>query len=116
MVRSDRHTINVDFLPYCDNLLRQLDATPRFWRLFQQIFTSNPLRAISVLKAIYFGINSPAQYRLFGHGNNSKLATATLLRLAKNGKELSVEEKEELGMNGARSEDAEKVDLAVVNA
>lgn len=116
MVQSDRHTINVHFLPYCDNLLKELDAAPRFGALFRQIFTSNPLRAISVLKAVYFGITSPAQFRLFGHGKNSKLATATLLRLANNGKELSEEEKKELGTSGASADDARRVEVAVHNS
>ncbi|EDN04829.1 predicted protein [Histoplasma mississippiense (nom. inval.)] len=82
MVVSDRHTINVHFLPYCDSLLADLDANPTFARLLHRLVTSNPFRAFAVLKAVYFGINSPAQYRLFGHGRKPELAAATLTRLA----------------------------------
>ncbi|EER36539.1 flavin-containing monooxygenase [Histoplasma capsulatum var. duboisii H88] len=82
MVVSDRHTANVHFLPYCDSLLADLDANPTFARLLHRLVTSNPFRAFAVLKAVYFGINSPAQYRLFGHGRKPELAAAALTRLA----------------------------------
>ena len=99
MIRADRHPTNVDFLSYSDNLIKDLKADPQFGRLLRLVFTSNPFRAISVLRAVYFGISSPAQYRLFGYGKNPKLATATLLRLAKDGKGLSEEEKKELAIS-----------------
>jgi dimethylaniline monooxygenase (N-oxide forming) len=36
---------------------------------------------------------SSAQYRLFGDGSKPEIATATILRLARGGKQLSEEEK-----------------------
>jgi dimethylaniline monooxygenase (N-oxide forming) len=45
------------------------------------------------MQAVYFGISSPAQYRLFGDGAKTELAKATLLRLASCGTALSAEEK-----------------------
>ncbi|KAK2735802.1 hypothetical protein FQN55_001984 [Onygenales sp. PD_40] len=94
MVPSDRHTLAVHYLPYCDSLLSSLGATPTFPRLFSQLFTSNPFRAFSILKAVYFGMNSPAQYRLFGHGAKPELASETLMRLSGGEKGLSGREKE----------------------
>lgn len=82
MVNSDRHTVTVRYLPYCDELLNDIGATPTFSRLLSRIFTSNPLMAVRLLKTVYFGINSAAQYRLFGHGNKLNMAAATLSRLA----------------------------------
>ncbi|KMW67097.1 hypothetical protein BDDG_11914 [Blastomyces dermatitidis ATCC 18188] len=93
MVVSDRHTATVRFLPYCDSLLADLDANPTIVRLLHKLFTSNPFRAFSLLKAVYFGVNSPAQYRLFGHGQKEELAAATLVRLNA-GTGISVKEKE----------------------
>ncbi|KAM5436073.1 putative flavin-containing monooxygenase [Microsporum canis] len=93
MVTSDRHTNIVKYLPYCDDLFSQLNATPTFWRLFRQIFTSHPVRAYRVLLAVYFGLNSPAQYRLFGKAGNPKLAAETLLRLSRGDNKMTDEEK-----------------------
>ncbi|PGH03805.1 hypothetical protein AJ80_08618 [Polytolypa hystricis UAMH7299] len=93
MVRSDRHTINVRYLPYCDDLLQELGAAPTFKKLLLNFLTSNTLEAASLLLAVYFGINSPAQYRLFGYGKKTQLAKTTLLRLWRGGKELTTEER-----------------------
>ncbi|PGH06138.1 hypothetical protein GX51_02526 [Blastomyces parvus] len=105
LVVSDRHTTTVQFLPYCDSLLADLDANPTFARLLPRLFTSNPFRAFTVLKTVYFGVNSSAQYRLFGHGRKEELAAATLARLAA-GTGISVEEKElidrDAGFDGDR--------------
>lgn len=54
---------------------------------------SNPIRAISILHAVYFGMCSSAQYRLFGDGSKPEIATATILRLVRGGKALSEEER-----------------------
>ncbi|PGH14622.1 hypothetical protein AJ79_02957 [Helicocarpus griseus UAMH5409] len=99
MVLSDRHTTTVHFLRYCDSLLADLGANPTFARLVSRLFALNPFRALSVLKAVYFGMNSSAQYRLFGHGRKPELAAATLLRLAKGGKEISAKEKQLMVMD-----------------
>jgi dimethylaniline monooxygenase (N-oxide forming) len=95
-VKSDRHTVSDHFLPYCDELANDIGVAPTFGRLFCQIFTSNPLRAISLLNAVYFGVVSSAQYRLFGHGREPYLAAATILRLSKSRQELSEDEKRSL--------------------
>ncbi|WEW56715.1 flavin-containing monooxygenase [Emydomyces testavorans] len=94
MVNSDRHTVTVRYLPYCDTLLNDLGATPTFAQLFCKMLTSNPLTAAKILKAVYLGINSSAQYRLFGHGSKPELATAMLLRLADGAGALSEEERD----------------------
>ncbi|KAK2880160.1 hypothetical protein FQN49_000507 [Arthroderma sp. PD_2] len=93
MVSSDRHTTIVKYLPYCDDLFSQLNAAPTFWRLFRQIFTAQPIRAYRVLLAVYFGLNSPAQYRLFGEARNPKLAAETLIRLSKGANKMTDDEK-----------------------
>ncbi|KAK2744132.1 hypothetical protein FQN57_004392 [Myotisia sp. PD_48] len=94
MVSSNRHTNVIHYLPYCDDLLSGVGVNPTFWRLFKPMFTSNPLQAWRVFNAVYFGICSPAQYRLFGERSMPKLATHTLLRLARGEKEMSQGEKE----------------------
>ncbi|EFQ98374.1 dimethylaniline monooxygenase 1 [Nannizzia gypsea CBS 118893] len=93
MVSSDRHTTIVKYLPYCDDLFSQLNAAPTFWRLFQRIFTSRPLQAYRVLVAVYFGLNSPAQYRLFGRAGKPELAAEILLRLSRGDSTMTEEEK-----------------------
>ncbi|KAF3491369.1 dimethylaniline monooxygenase 1 [Arthroderma uncinatum] len=93
MVSSDRHTTIVRYLPYCDDLFSQLNAAPTFWRLFKEIFTANPLRGYKVLVAVYFGLNSPAQFRLFGEASNPKLAAETLIRLSGGNSRMTDEEK-----------------------
>ncbi|EEP79631.1 conserved hypothetical protein [Uncinocarpus reesii 1704] len=103
MVNSDRHTVTIRYLPYCDDLLRDIGATPTFRRLFLNLFSSNPFRAARLLRTVYFGINSPAQYRLFGHGSKPNLASATLLRLADEDEGLSEEERYHLGMSDLES-------------
>lgn len=102
MVNSDRHTVTVRYLPYCDTLLKDINATPTFLRLLRRLFTSTrPFSAIKLLHTVYFGINSPAQYRLFGHGAKEKMAAATLLRLA-GGKEGGLSEGEKKWLEGSR--------------
>ncbi|EGD83817.1 hypothetical protein H112_07494 [Trichophyton rubrum D6] len=93
MVSSDRHTTIIKYLPYCDDLFSQLNAAPTFWRLFQRIFTSNPVQAYQVLLAVYFGLNSAAQYRLFGHAGKPELAAEILLRLSRGDNKMTEEEK-----------------------
>ncbi|KAL1967172.1 hypothetical protein VTN77DRAFT_3463 [Rasamsonia byssochlamydoides] len=88
-VRSDRHALSADMLPYCDSLARDLGVEPTFCRLVSRIFSSNPRSAMSVLHYVYFGMVTGAQYRLFGHGSKPELAAATILRLARKEGKLS---------------------------
>ncbi|KAH8661976.1 dimethylaniline monooxygenase 1, partial [Xylariales sp. PMI_506] len=93
-VHSERHINTETYIPYIDSLLKPLGAAPTFGRLLGRVFTSgHPLRALSVLNAVYFDVVSNAQWRLFGHGSNEDLAQATLLRTSSGKDELSAEEK-----------------------
>ncbi|CAK7200173.1 hypothetical protein SEUCBS139899_002864 [Sporothrix eucalyptigena] len=82
-VHSDRHNATHHQIPYVDELLEALGAAPTFPRLLGQIFSSgHPLRAISVLNAVWFGIPSSAMWRLVGYGAKADLASATVIRTA----------------------------------
>lgn len=92
-VHSDRHAATHHQIPYVDELLAPLGAVPSFPRLLGQIFSSgHPLRALSVLNAVWFGIPSSAQWRLVGQGAKRDLAAATVLRTAGEKKTLSEKE------------------------
>ncbi|KAI0011409.1 flavin-containing monooxygenase [Xylariaceae sp. FL0662B] len=92
-VNSERHAIAEHYAPYIDSLLAPLGAQPTMGKLFGQIFSSgSPWKAFKTLNAVYFGILSSAQWRLFGHGKNEKLARETVLRVADGKEELSKEE------------------------
>jgi dimethylaniline monooxygenase (N-oxide forming) len=83
-VSSNRHTVSIHQIPYCDRLLQHLDANPTFTRLFALIFSSgHPFRALKMLSAVYMDIPSASQYRLFGHGKCVDLATESVLRIAR---------------------------------
>eukprot|EP00743_Colponemidia_sp_Colp-15_P007028 GILK01007584.1.p1 GENE.GILK01007584.1~~GILK01007584.1.p1 ORF type:complete len:556 (-),score=75.63 GILK01007584.1:115-1755(-) len=56
--RSARHTIQVDYTPYMDELASQIGAKPNFLRLL----LSDPMLAYKCLT----GPNTPCQYRLVG--------------------------------------------------
>jgi dimethylaniline monooxygenase (N-oxide forming) len=92
-------------LRYADRLTRPLHANPTFGRLLKNVFTSNPIRAFSLLNAVYMVMSSAGQFRLFGSGSSPNIAIASILRIAKGGKELSKDEKEALQkmipLNGA---------------
>ncbi|KAI1983530.1 hypothetical protein LOZ53_005819 [Ophidiomyces ophidiicola] len=98
-VKSDRHAVTIRYLPYCDDLLTDIGANPTFFRLLSKIMTSNTVAATRLLMAVYLGVNSPAQYRLFGHGRKANLASAILLRIAREAGELSDKEKEYLELD-----------------
>ncbi|KAI1911030.1 hypothetical protein LOZ65_006257 [Ophidiomyces ophidiicola] len=98
-VKSDRHAVTIRYLPYCDDLLKDIGANPTFFRLLSKIMTSNPVAATRLLMAVYLGVNSPAQYRLFGHGRKANLASPILLRIAREAGELSDKEKEYLELD-----------------
>ncbi|NWI25993.1 FMO5 monooxygenase, partial [Sula dactylatra] len=59
-VKSQRHTIQVDYIPYMDELARQVGAKPNLLTLF----LTDPKLALEVL----FGPCTPYQYRLRGPG------------------------------------------------
>lgn len=92
-VHSDRHNATHHMIPYVDKLLAPLGAAPTFPKLLGQIFSSgHPLRAISVLNAVWFAIPSSAAWRLVGQGAKPDLAAATVLRTAGEKKTLSKNE------------------------
>ncbi|XP_077987008.1 flavin-containing monooxygenase 5-like [Glandiceps talaboti] len=71
-VKSQRHTIQVDYIPYMDELANQIGVRPDF----QQMFFSDPKLAWKCV----FGPFTPYQYRLVGPGkwNGAKEAIETL--------------------------------------
>ncbi|CAK7233538.1 hypothetical protein SBRCBS47491_008645 [Sporothrix bragantina] len=92
-VHSDRHAATHHQIAYVDELLAPLGAAPTFPRLLGQIFSSgHPLRALSVLNAVWFSIPSSAMWRLVGHGAKIDLAAATVLRTAGEKPTLSAQE------------------------
>lgn len=94
-VNSARHTIQVDYLSYCDTLARDIGNFIRPWKF---ISTFGLWEGIKTMKAVYLGSPSPTQYRLFGKGSKSGLAKLAVQRVY-NGPEtqMSVEENRELG-------------------
>ncbi|KAM9324724.1 flavin-containing monooxygenase 5-like [Gastrophryne carolinensis] len=59
-VKSERHTIQVDYVPYMDELAEEIGCKPNL----KQLFFSNPKMAWE----LFFGPCTPYQYRLFGPG------------------------------------------------
>ncbi|KAI1261580.1 flavin-containing monooxygenase [Xylariaceae sp. FL1019] len=93
-VRSERHSITTDYVPYVDGLLAPLGANPTVGRLFSQVFTSgSPWKALQALNAVFFGTTSSAQWRLCGYGSDPTLARETVLRIANGKNEFTTEEK-----------------------
>jgi dimethylaniline monooxygenase (N-oxide forming) len=89
-INSNRHTVSVYYLSYCDRLLQHLKANPTFWRLFGLIFSSgHPFRSLKMLSTVYMDIPTAGQYRLFGHGNCVDLATESVLRIGRGGEKCS---------------------------
>ena len=92
-IDNERHAVTHHEIAYVDELLEPLGAAPTFPRLLGQIFTSgHPLRALSVLNAVWFSIPSSAMWRLVGHGAKAELAAATVLRTASEKPVLSLQE------------------------
>ncbi len=81
-VRSGRHALTGMHVSYIDELLGPLGAAPTVGRLLGKMFRGNPWKALMVLNAVWFGIPSSAQWRLFGHGKQDDLAVETVLRIA----------------------------------
>ncbi|XP_051864834.1 flavin-containing monooxygenase 5-like isoform X2 [Pristis pectinata] len=69
-VKSRRHTIQVDFVPYADELAEQIGVKPDVMRLF--------LRDPRLAYLVFFGPFTPYQYRLNGPGKWEK-ARETIL-------------------------------------
>ena len=87
---TERHALIVYAVPYNDELLEPLGAVPSFGRCLRSVLTSgHPWQALKVLNAVWFGIPSAAQWRLFGYGAKRELAVETLLRIGSEGKTLS---------------------------
>ena len=55
---SERHTIQVDWLPFMDELASEIGAYPPVWRY---LFTD-----FHLFRTLVFGANAPYQYRLVG--------------------------------------------------
>ncbi|KAI0015098.1 flavin-containing monooxygenase [Xylariomycetidae sp. FL0641] len=92
-VRSERHAITETYVPYIDSLLAPLGANPTMGKMLSHVVASgHPWRALKTLNAVYFGLTSSAQWRLFGHGKNARLAEATVLRTAAGKGKLSDQE------------------------
>lgn len=105
-VATERHALVLYSITYTDDLLAPLGADPSFRRCLARVFAPgegfrNPWRAWQVLSAVWFGIPSAAQWRLFGHGADEALATETVLRIAAGGERLSEKEVRLLGLREA---------------
>jgi len=98
LIKTPRHFLTVHSVEYIDEVLAPLGCTPSVGKLLGRMFRGNPIRALSVFKAVYFGIPSSSQWRLLGYGNNEKLAEATVLRIAHGKEKLSKVEEEILGI------------------
>lgn len=98
-IGSERHALILYAVPYNDELLEPLGAAPSFGKCLRNIVTSgHPWRALKVLNAVWFGVPSGAQWRLFGHGAKEELAAETLLRIGDGGKALSKGELNQLAV------------------
>jgi len=67
--KSARHTIQIDYVPYMDEIAKLIGVYPSFWQIF--------LKDRSLLKEIFVGATVPAQYRLIGP-NSSPEAPAII--------------------------------------
>ena len=91
-IRSQRHAFTSQYIPYIDGLLEPLGAVPTFGKMLSSVFTGNPIRGLKMLSAVWFGVPSSAQWRLFGHGAKPDLGQETVLRIAEGKAELSKKE------------------------
>ncbi|KAK3846159.1 MAG: flavin monooxygenase-like protein [Linnemannia gamsii] len=60
---APRHTIQVDYIPYCDNLAAKIGCLPTLAKLIDKFGLVEGLR---LKTEIFFGPASPTQYRLVG--------------------------------------------------
>jgi dimethylaniline monooxygenase (N-oxide forming) len=81
-VNSPRHLQSTYTMDYIDDLLKPLGADITIGKLLGKIFTSNPFTALKVFNAVYFGLSSSAQWRLFGQDSKEDMAKATVVRVA----------------------------------
>lgn len=96
---TERHALAVHAVQYNDELLEPLGAVPTFGRCLGSVLTSgHPWRALKVLNAVWFGVPSAAQWRLFGYGAKEELAVETLLRIGAEGEALSKGELDQLAV------------------
>lgn len=103
LYETPRHTILVESnVGYIDDLTKPFNANPTLLRLLKLVFTSNPLRALSILNSVYMEVTNPSQYRLFGEGACPELAAATILRIS-GGKD-KFSEAEEKGLEKLKQE------------
>lgn len=91
-VQTERHTLLQPYVPYVDEVLKPLGAVPSFTRMLGRCITGNPVTALKLLMAVYFGICAGAMWRMTGHGAKPEMAKATLLRLGGKNEKLSEEE------------------------
>jgi len=76
VVRSDRHTVTINFLRYTGRLAKPLHTNPTFSKL---LFAPNTIRAFSLLNAVYMTIASPEQFRLFSSGSSLDITASSIL-------------------------------------
>ena len=81
-IRSTRHSFTETYIPYVDDVLEPLGAVPTFRKMLVKMFSGNPIRGLQLLNAVWFGVSSSAQWRLYGHGAKAELARETVLRIA----------------------------------
>ncbi|KAL7271030.1 hypothetical protein RUND412_006245 [Rhizina undulata] len=91
-VASPRHTIQVDFLPYCDMLANDLGATPSFANILSN-YGLFSLKGWGIVRHVFFGPPTPIQYRLFGRGAKRRLAELGLGRIFGGAPPMGEEEK-----------------------
>lgn len=81
-VRSERHCSYDLYLQLVDGLLAPLGANPTMGKLVSRVFTSGkPWTSFKAIGSVYFGLNTSAQWRLFGHGKKEDLALETIERV-----------------------------------
>ncbi len=90
LLHSDRHILMVRWMTYVDALLAPLGANPTVGRV---LASGNPVAAVRLFFAVYFGVAASAQWRLFGHGNKAKLARDTIMRVRGGKREFAKGEK-----------------------
>ncbi|XP_053324724.1 flavin-containing monooxygenase 5-like [Spea bombifrons] len=72
-VKSERHTIQVDYVPYMDEIAAEIGCKPNLMKLF----VTDPKLA----REVFFGPCSPYQYRLFGPGKWKEARRAILTQM-----------------------------------
>ncbi|OCT85235.1 uncharacterized protein LOC494799 isoform X1 [Xenopus laevis] len=94
-VASQRHTIQVDYLEYMDELAELLGVKPDLWNLF--------LKDPKLAWNVYFGPCTPYQYRITGHGKWPKAREAIFTQWDRAMKPLKTRAVEKSGGNSMAS-------------